>query len=92
SVPLHILSTRIAEIDVMYSLSQIALQPGYVLPEITEGKELIIKDGRHPVVEKVSLEPFIPNDALLDCQENHLLVITGPNMSGKSTYIRQVAL
>ena len=92
SVPLHILSTRIAELDVIYSLSQIALQSGYVLPEITEGKELIIKDGRHPVVEKVSLEPFVPNDALLDCQENHLLVITGPNMSGKSTYIRQVAL
>jgi DNA mismatch repair protein MutS len=65
----------------------------YARPEIAEGGELRIADGRHPVLESISLDqPFVPNDALLDNSDNQILLITGPNMAGKSTYIRQVAL
>ena len=89
---LHLLSSQIATIDCLYSLSILALSRGYILPKINDGSDLIIKSGRHPVVENTLNEPFIPNDTLLDCKDNHLLVITGPNMAGKSTYIRQVAI
>jgi DNA mismatch repair protein MutS len=62
-------------------------------PRVTEGDEIVIREGRHPVVERMGhLEPFVPNDACLDCASNQLVIITGPNMAGKSTYIRQVAL
>jgi DNA mismatch repair protein MutS len=56
------------------------------------GDRLFIRDGRHPVIERTMTEPFIPNDALLDRDENQILIVTGPNMGGKSTYLRQVAL
>ncbi len=92
SFALHNLSTSLATIDGLYSLANLALEPNYIKPEITEDSEITIKDGRHPVVEKMALEPFVPNDTLLDCDKNHLHIITGPNMSGKSTYIRQVAI
>jgi len=85
-------SSTLATLDAIYSLSLLALTPGYTQPQITEDTSIIINDGRHPVVEHSISEPFIPNDTVLDCSENHLLIITGPNMAGKSTYIRQVAL
>ena len=65
----------------------------YVRPQIVEsGKPLIIRDGRHPVVEVISKDKFIPNDTLLDGGENRTMIITGPNMAGKSTYMRQTAI
>ncbi len=92
SVELHKLSNALATLDSLYSLSILALSPGFIEPEVTETNEININDGRHPVVESLSIEPFVPNDILLDTNENHLLIITGPNMSGKSTYIRQTAI
>ncbi|MDP6685857.1 MAG: DNA mismatch repair protein MutS, partial [Candidatus Omnitrophota bacterium] len=92
SSKIHKFSASLATIDQIYSLSLLALSPGYIAPQVTEDTQIIIKDGQHPVVEKNIIEPFIPNDTLLDSSENHLLIITGPNMAGKSTYIRQVAI
>ncbi|MBP1711569.1 MAG: mismatch repair protein [Deltaproteobacteria bacterium] len=84
---------RVAELDAFCSLSEVAEKHSYVCPEIDEEDLIDIKDGRHPVVEAaLKKEGFVPNDTLLDLQGNRLLVITGPNMAGKSTYIRQVAL
>ncbi|GIM47918.1 DNA mismatch repair protein MutS [Collibacillus ludicampi] len=83
----------IAEIDVIQSLATVAVKRRYVRPVITEGDRLLIEEGRHPVVEAMQNdEPFVPNDTLLDCDENQIALITGPNMAGKSTYMRQVAL
>lgn len=83
----------IAVTDVLCSFASAAFKSGYTMPEVTEGGELIIKDGRHPVVEKtLKSSIFVPNDTTLDRGENRELIITGPNMAGKSTYMRQVAL
>ncbi len=83
----------IATLDCLSTFAEIAIQNNYVKPEINDSDKIIIKKGRHPVVEKLLItEQFIPNDVEIDCRENQLLIITGPNMSGKSTYIRQVAL
>jgi DNA mismatch repair protein MutS len=83
----------IAEIDVLCSLAEVADREAYCRPEITSGSVLEITDGRHPVVERMLEQgSFVPNDTLLDTDENMTAVITGPNMAGKSTYMRQVAL
>jgi DNA mismatch repair protein MutS len=83
----------LAEIDVLLSHAHLSVEQGYVRPEMHDGSELEIVAGRHPVVEAtVGAEPFVPNDARLDCEHGQLLIITGPNMAGKSTYLRQVAL
>ncbi len=83
----------IAVTDVLCSFAQVAFKSGYTMPDVTEGGELIIKDGRHPVVEKTLKNSiFVPNDTNLDTGDNRELIITGPNMAGKSTYMRQVAL
>ena len=83
----------IATVDVLCSLAQVANKNGYTMPEVTEGSELVITDGRHPVVEKNLRDSiFVPNDTALDAVDNRELIITGPNMAGKSTYMRQVAL
>jgi len=83
----------IAQLDVLTSLAQVAVENGYQKPEVNDNDVISIKDGRHPVVEKNLIkEKFVPNDAYLNSQENQLLIITGPNMAGKSTYLRQVAL
>ncbi len=83
----------ISVVDVIYSFAVAAFKNNYTMPEITETNELIIKDGRHPVVEKMMKDSlFVPNDADLNCEDSRLLIITGPNMAGKSTYMRQVAL
>lgn len=84
----HIVST----IDVLQSMSEVADRQGYVMPAVTTDGTIDIKEGRHPVVEKMISEQFISNDTYLDADENRLLIITGPNMAGKSTYMRQTAL
>ena len=81
------------KLDAYQSLSRTATENRYVRPSITRDGSLLIKEGRHPVVERNIKEgEFIPNDTLLDCDENRMMIITGPNMAGKSTYMRQVAL
>jgi DNA mismatch repair protein MutS len=83
----------VAELDVFCALAEVAEKYSYTCPEIDEDDAIEIRDGRHPVVEAtLKKEGFVPNDTLLDLRGNRLLVITGPNMAGKSTYIRQVAL
>jgi len=83
---------RVAELDVHASLAEVARREGYVRPEVDEGFGLEIRGGRHPVVERVlAREEFIPNDVVLD-EEGFVAVLTGPNMSGKSTVLRQVGL
>jgi len=89
---IHKLASSIAEMDVLNSFSILANSLDYTKPEITYEDEIVIKDGRHPLVETFLEGDFIPNDTLVDCNNNRLLIITGPNMAGKSTYIRQVAL
>ena len=92
SESLHQFTASVGTLDVLYSLAMLAEWPGYVCPAVSEDTVLDIKDGRHPVVEKTSDETFVANDTLLDCEDNHLIILTGPNMSGKSTYIRQTAI
>jgi len=82
----------IAIIDVFQSLGEAAYINGYVRPEILDENEIVITNGRHPVVELTGKETFIPNDTILNISDKRLAVITGPNMAGKSTYMRQVAL
>ncbi len=83
----------IAELDVLMSLAIVARHYNYCQPIVDDSEAIEIIEGRHPVLERLDLgERFIPNDTLLDCGENQLLIITGPNMAGKSTYMRQVAL
>lgn len=84
---------NISYIDVIASLAERALSLNYVRPDVSDGTELHIQEGRHPVVEQlVETERFVPNDVLLNQQDQQLVLLTGPNMAGKSTYIRQVAL
>lgn len=86
-------ASAVAVIDVLCSMAEVADRNDYCRPLIDEGEEILIQDGRHPVLERMSLsERFVPNDTLLDHQENQILIITGPNMAGKSTYLRQVAI
>jgi DNA mismatch repair protein MutS len=86
-------ASAVGTLDALFSLAEVADKFGYNRPRVTEGDEIVIVEGRHPVVERMGhLEPFVPNDARLDCGQNQLIIITGPNMAGKSTYIRQVAL
>ena len=83
----------LATLDVLASLSEVAVNNNYVCPQITNDGTINIKDGRHPVVEALLEDtPFVPNDAKLDLDENRCEIITGPNMAGKSTYMRQIAL
>ena len=83
----------LAEIDVYLSLATVASKHKYVRPEVDQSDVIFIKDGRHPVVEQFVKDAyFVPNDTQLDTSYNRLMLITGPNMAGKSTYMRQVAL
>ena len=80
-------------LDVLYSLAMAAFKGNYVCPQLNDRQEIIIKDGRHPVVEKLlERELFVPNDVHLNNTDERLIILTGPNMAGKSTYMRQVAL
>ena len=90
---IHVTARAVSETDAVCSFAQTSVENNYVKPEITLDSVIDIKDGRHPVVEKVLGDrPFTPNDVLLDCKSNRLIIITGPNMSGKSTFMRQTAL
>ncbi len=84
----------LAQLDVLISLAECASLNNYVKPVINEEGAIILKDSRHPVVEKMlaATADFVPNDLMIDLADNQILIITGPNMAGKSTYIRQVAL
>lgn len=83
----------ISTVDVLCSLADVAENNNYIMPQINNSEKIEIVDGRHPVVEKmISNNLFVPNDTYLDNIEDRLMIITGPNMAGKSTYMRQVAL
>ena len=83
----------LARLDVVAALADRAITFAYVRPRMGNGDRTWIKDGRHPVIERMpEAERFVPNDTLLDGRDNQLVVLTGPNMAGKSTYIRQVGL
>lgn len=83
----------LADLDALTSLAEVAEKYSYCCPVVDDGEVIEIADGRHPVVERMPLaEGFVPNDTYLDLNQNRLLIITGPNMAGKSTFIRQVAL
>lgn len=86
-------AAALAELDVLVTLAEVAVRYNYVRPTLSEGGKTVIIDGRHPVVERMfPTGGFVPNDTILDQQDNRCLLITGPNMAGKSTYMRQVAL
>ncbi len=86
-------ASAIAELDVLTSLANVAADNRYVRPDVNLKDNIILKDSRHPVVEQLlNGAPFVPNDVFLNCSANRVAIITGPNMAGKSTYMRQVAL
>ena len=82
----------LSQLDVFQSLAEVAVSNKYVMPTICDDSIIRIINGRHPIVERSLRNGFIPNDVTMDTSENRLLIITGPNMAGKSTYMRQVAL
>jgi DNA mismatch repair protein MutS len=87
------LARTVAEIDVHAGLAETAARHGYTRPVVDGGEAIVIKDGRHPVVERALGDGrFVPNDTSLDSASSQIVVLTGPNMAGKSTYLRQVAL
>ena len=85
-------ASSVAAVDVLASFARVASENNYCCPVMNAGTMIDITDGRHPVVEKMLDSPFVPNDTRLDCADNRCAIITGPNMAGKSTYMRQVAL
>jgi len=90
---LHRSAAAVASVDVVAALAEVAALNDYVRPTVDEGEILEVGQGRHPVVEKLQAgERFIPNDAYLDAESHRIQLLTGPNMGGKSTYLRQVAL
>ncbi len=91
----HIVATAaaIAELDVACALAEVASRYGYARPSLDNGEGLEIRDGRHPMVERaLAAGEFVPNDTDLSCDDAQIVVLTGPNMAGKSTYLRQVAV
>lgn len=87
------ISANIAKLDVLTAFAEVSKSNKYVRPAMVVGNEaMIIKEGRHPVVEKISKDKFVPNNTLIDEDENRTMIITGPNMAGKSTYMRQNAI
>lgn len=89
--PLQMCAAGLAELDVLTNLAERAETLHLVIPEFTSDSGIYIQEGRHPVIEQVIDQPFVPNNTVLD-QRRHMLIITGPNMGGKSTYMRQTAL
>ncbi len=86
------LAAAVASIDVHLALAEAAARYGYCRPELSESSEIVIRDGRHPSVERALAGAFVPNDAHLSNDDAQIILLTGPNMAGKSTYLRQVAL
>jgi DNA mismatch repair protein MutS len=90
---LQAMAQTVALLDVLAGLAETAALHRYVKPLVDESGTIFIREGRHPVVEQLSSDlTFVPNDTALDCEGNRLVILTGPNMAGKSTYLRQVAL
>jgi DNA mismatch repair protein MutS len=85
-------ASLLSDLDCFCSFAEIAQKNNYTKPEVNDSDQIIIKDGRHPVVELQNSNKFVPNDTNLDNTESRMIIITGPNMAGKSTYMRQVAL
>ncbi|HAG04808.1 MAG TPA: DNA mismatch repair protein MutS, partial [Lachnospiraceae bacterium] len=85
-------AAAVSAVDALASLASVALSNNYVRPNITEERIIDVKEGRHPVVEKMTEGSFIPNDIYLNGEDKRIDIITGPNMAGKSTYMRQCAL
>ena len=85
-------AAAVAAVDVICSFAKVAAENNYCCPTMNAGDRIYITDGRHPVVEKMIDFPFVPNNTNLDCSDNRCAIITGPNMAGKSTFMRQVAL
>ena len=92
TVRIQEMARRIAVLDCLAGLAEAAATNNYQRPVVDDGDLLKIIEGRHPVIEQLTEDRFVPNDTLLDTNENQLTIITGPNMAGKSTYMRQVAL
>ena len=93
SARVQLSAAAVASVDALCSMATVAVQRGYCRPEISMGNEIIINDGRHPVVEVMLKDSlFVPNDTHLGAADGQVAIITGPNMAGKSTYMRQVAL
>jgi DNA mismatch repair protein MSH3 len=82
----------LALLDCLFSLAAIATQPGYTKPQYTDETRIVVEQGRHPMVEQLLLDSYVPNDTNLATDETRALLVTGPNMGGKSSYVRQVAL
>ncbi len=91
STPLRKLAHALAHLDALHGFAKVAYNHGYVRPSLTDTRDILIVDGRHPIVEQNTQTGFIPNDTKLT-DDHSLWIITGPNMGGKSTYLRQVAL
>jgi len=90
---LHAMAQAVALLDVLACLAETAALYRYVKPLVDESSTILIQEGRHPVVEQLHSDlTFVPNDTTLDCEHTRLVILTGPNMAGKSTYLRQVAL
>lgn len=83
---------QLATLDCLVSLATVASQPGYVKPEYTDHPCICVNQGRHPMVEQLLLDTYVPNDTDLDGDRTRALLVTGPNMGGKSSYVRQIAL
>ncbi len=92
SSQLQTIAGLIGQLDCVASLAEVSVNNNFVRPNITSDCKLLIREGRHPVVERSVPGGFVPNDAEMDCVENQFLLITGPNMAGKSTFMRQVSL
>ncbi|EPS42260.1 hypothetical protein H072_3804 [Dactylellina haptotyla CBS 200.50] len=82
----------LATLDCLGSLAMVALQPGYAKPLLTDGIGIKVKQGRHPMVEQLLLDTYVPNDIDIGADKRRTLLVTGPNMGGKSSYVRQIAL
>ena len=90
-MPLQEMARAVGMLDALMSLARVAIEKKWVRPEVSDDKQIMIKGGRHPVVENMlPVGQFVENDASLDCEKQQLIVLTGPNMAGKSTYIRQM--
>ena len=85
-------AAAVSVVDCIYSLASVAVANDYVCPKITNNKVIDIKNGRHPIIEKINRNDFISNDCYLNDQDQRTMILTGPNMAGKSTFMRQVAL
>jgi len=82
----------VAELDVLLNFARLALENDYICPIVDDSGEIVVKNGRHPVIEKFQKERYVANDLQMDHAKNEFLLLTGPNMSGKSSYLRQVVL